>query len=72
MKEMIENYLYIQKSHGMYANPWHFRLSFERRLYGLPLMLFTQGEKIEKPCRQRQSHMQKPNRQFGNISMIDM
>ena len=34
-------------------------------------MLFTQGEKIEKPCRQRQSHMQKPNRQFGNISMID-
>ena len=56
----------------MYANPWLF-VFLSKGGYKDCHRCYSRKDQKEykKPCRQRQSHMQKPNRQFGNISMTD-
>lgn len=50
MKEIFKMNSHIYKNATASMQPWHFRLSFERRLYGLPFNVIHARKKSENPA----------------------
>ena len=71
MKENFKMNSHIYKNATASMQPWCFHLSFERRFYIVFDVIHARTKKNIKILQAMAITMQKPNRQFGNISIID-